>query len=523
MTTTFAYDLVTYESFPYPQTRPDRIATIGRLFGIDAAPPENCRVLELGCASGGNLIPLAEAYPESRFLGIDLSKRQVAEGVDLINRLDLQNIEIKHLDITEANKETGKFDYIICHGVYSWVSPEVQASILDTCKQLLAPNGLAYISYNTYPGWHFRGMIRDMMLYHTANLADPAMKVAQARALLDFLVQSVPAQDNAYGIMLKNEATLLKQLNDTYLLHEHLSEANQPVYFHQFAEKLPEHGLQYVGEADFHTMISGNLPKEVDETLKRISNEIVRTEQYMDFVRNRTFRQTVVCRSDLNINRNLSGQNVVSFNISGSLQMSSDISLEPGKLETFSSASGTSLTTGQPLTKAALRHLAQIYPASISFKELLSVATAAVAPLLIQDADSALAVSQQLGSDILTCYASNIINLKSSSDNFTTTVSDKPAVAGLAREQAKTLNRVTNRLHEIVNIDSFGRTIIGLLDGESDYQSILNKLAVLASTGQLVVQKDGRALTSADDLKSVLDPTLRETLNRFASAALLLA
>jgi methyltransferase-like protein len=203
--------------------------------------------------------------------------------------------------------------------------------------------------------------------------------------------------------------------------------------------------------------------------------------------------------------------------------MSSDISLEPGKLETFSSASGTSLTTGQPLTKAALRHLAQIYPASISFKELLSVATAAVAPLLIQDADSALAVSQQLGSDILTCYASNIINLKSSGDNFTTKVSDKPSVAGLAREQAKTLNRVTNRLHEIVNIDSFGRTIIGLLDGESDYQSILNKLAVLASTGQLVVQKDGRALTSADDLKSVLDPTLRETLNRFASAALLLA
>ncbi len=523
MTTTFAYDQVTYESFPYPQSAPDRIATIGRLFGIDTASPGNCRVLELGCASGGNLIPLAETYPQSNFVGIDLSKRQVAEGVDIISRLGLQNIEIRHQDISDVTKDSGKFDYIICHGVYSWVAPKVQASIFEACNQLLAPNGLAYVSYNTYPGWHFRGMIRDMMLYHTANLAEPAMKVAQARALLDFLAQSVPTQDNAYGIMLRNEANVLKQLNDTYLLHDHLSEANHPVYFHQFAEKLREFGLQYVGEADFYSMISGNLPKEVDVTLKRISNEIVRTEQYMDFVCNRTFRQTVICRSDLNINRNLSAQDVLAFNVSAALRMSADVSLEAGKVETFTSASGASLTTGQPLTKAALRHLTEIFPTSISFKELLAVATASVSPLLIQDAGSALAASQQLGSDILAAYASNIVNLKSGPDSFSTTISDRPAVSGLAREHAKTLNRVTNRLHELVNIDSFGRTIIGLLDGESDYQSILNKLVDMASSGQLVVQRDGKTLTNREDLKSVLDPTLRETLTKFAGAALLVA
>ncbi len=523
MTTTFAYDQVTYESFPYPQSGPDRIATIGRLFGIDTAAPGNCRVLELGCASGGNLIPLAETYPQSTFVGIDLSKRQVAEGVDIINRLGLKNIEIKHQDISDVSKESGKFDYIICHGVYSWVASDVQTSIFEACNQLLAPKGLAYISYNTYPGWHFRGMIRDMMLYHTANLTEPAMKVAQARALLDFLAQSVPMQDNAYGIMLRNEANLLKQLNDTYLLHDHLSEANQPVYFHQFAEKLSEFGLQYVGEADFYSMISGNLPREVDATLKRISNEIVRTEQYMDFVCNRTFRQTVVCRSDLNINRNLSAQDVLGFNISAALRISAEVALEDGGLETFTSASGASLTTRQPLTKAALRHLASIFPASISFKELLTVATASVAPLVIQDAGSALAVSQQLGSDILAAYASNIVNLKSSPDSFSTSISDRPAVSALAREHAKTLNRVTNRLHELVNIDSFGRTIIGLLDGESDHQSILNKLIDLASCGQLVVQRDGKTLTEREDLRSVLEPTLRETLAKFAGAALLVA
>ena len=239
----------------------------------------------------------------------------MADGLAAIKALGLTNVEIRQLSITDVTKDIGTFDYVIAHGVYSWVSDQVQEKILQICRENLSPNGVAYVSYNTYPGWHFRGMIRDMMLYHTAQLREPTLRATQARALLDFLAQSVPTKDNAYGIMLKNEVEVLRQQRDSYLLHDHLEEANEPIYFYQFADRAGRHGLQYLAEAEFSTMLTSNFPQEVAETLRRVSNEIVRTEQYMDFLRNRTFRQTLLCRKEITLNRNLTPQSVMPFHI----------------------------------------------------------------------------------------------------------------------------------------------------------------------------------------------------------------
>jgi hypothetical protein len=106
----------------------------------------------------------------------------------------------------------------------------VQEKILRVRRENLSPSGVAYVSYNTYPGWHMRGMIRDMMLYRTRECANSklAERVRQARALLDFLAQSVPGEDNPYGIRLKKELNLLRDKDDSYLLHEHLEEHNAP-------------------------------------------------------------------------------------------------------------------------------------------------------------------------------------------------------------------------------------------------------------------------------------------------------
>src|SRR5262249_56994216 len=134
-----SYDEVPYESLPFAQTHPDRLASVATLFGMRPAPADRCRVLELGCARGGNLIPLALALPQGRFLGIDLSGRQVADGQKVVAALDLTNIELKQLSINEVDAGWGPFDYIICHGVYSWVPPAVQDKILEVCATNLAP------------------------------------------------------------------------------------------------------------------------------------------------------------------------------------------------------------------------------------------------------------------------------------------------------------------------------------------------------------------------------------------------
>ncbi len=184
------YDEVPYASLPFPDTHPDRLATVARLFGLNPPDISHCRVLELGCASGGNIMPMAELLPDSTFVGIDLSRRQIDAGQEQLKELNLSNVELRHASILDVDDSYGKFDYIICHGVYSWVPDTVQDKILAVCKQNLNPTGIAYISYNTLPGWHMRGMVRDMMRYHAGRFDDARSRIGQARALLDFLVKA---------------------------------------------------------------------------------------------------------------------------------------------------------------------------------------------------------------------------------------------------------------------------------------------------------------------------------------------
>ena len=220
------YDEVPYESNPFAQTHPNRLATVASLLGMKPKPIERCRVLELGCASGGNLIPMAIELPGSEFVGIDLSALQIDESNEILRKLDIKNVRLEHCNIADIDKKFGLFDYIICHGVFSWVPFDIKDKILDICRENLSWNGVAYVSYNALPGWHMRGMIRDMMCYHTARFTDNQMKVEQARALIDFLLQSATNEKSAYAVWLKEEFELLKKVKNYYIFHDHLEDNN---------------------------------------------------------------------------------------------------------------------------------------------------------------------------------------------------------------------------------------------------------------------------------------------------------
>jgi cyclopropane fatty-acyl-phospholipid synthase-like methyltransferase len=272
-------------------------------------------VLELGCATGGNLLPMAETLPGSTFVGLDLSPRQIAMGQETIAALGLTNVELQARSILDVDEGLGRFDYIICHGVYSWVPPEVQDKILTICRQNLQPQGVAYVSYNTYPGWHMRGLVREMMGFHVRELAEPEVRVQQARAFLEFLARSVPDAEGTYARMLREEAEALRPQTDYYLFHEHLEDVNYPLYFAEFAQRAAAKGLQYLGEAWFHPTLNG-LPPEVAETLQGISSDLIRLQQYLDFLCNRTFRRTLLCHGDVRLNREPSPQLLTAFHAS---------------------------------------------------------------------------------------------------------------------------------------------------------------------------------------------------------------
>ncbi|MFT3788164.1 MAG: class I SAM-dependent methyltransferase [Tepidisphaeraceae bacterium] len=202
---------------------------------MPAADPRRCRVLELGCCDGGNLLPMAEQLPDATFVGIDYSAKQIDMGLERMRAAGLKNVDLRPVSIVDVTPDYGTFDYILCHGVFSWVPDFVRDRILDVCAKHLAPDGIAYISYNAYPGWHLRGIVRDMMRYHALRFPDPRRQTQEARLILDFVANfTAGPHTEGYGTFLKSEAELLRKLPDHYLFHEHLEENCNPYYFKDF-------------------------------------------------------------------------------------------------------------------------------------------------------------------------------------------------------------------------------------------------------------------------------------------------
>jgi methyltransferase-like protein/SAM-dependent methyltransferase len=512
---TNSYDEVPYESHPYSQTHPSRLAVIARLFDLSPPPVERCRVLELGCASGGNLIPMAEAFPESWFVGVDLSGRQIGDGEKLVRTLGLRNLSLRHASILDVDETYGSFDYIICHGVFSWTPAPVQHKILEICSRLLTPSGVAYVSYNTYPGWHMRGMIRDMMRYHALRFDTPDLRVRQARALLDFLAQSARQDGGAYSALLRTELESLRRQADHYLYHEHLEDVNEPLYFHQFAELAAKYKVRYLGEARITTMVAGNFTPDVQKALETVAGDQIQAEQYMDFVRNRTFRESLLVHAEQSPDWTIRPASIRGLHVTTTRKLTElPKDVHSTAVVQYQTKSGITLSTSSPQFKAAMQILATHWPGTIPFEEL----NREVSALLGREPDDgeALALSllnTYLAADLLELHAMPIPQVSPG---------ERPtALASIRARLAAGETAVANRRHELVPLSDLERKLVLLLDGVRDRAAILDRLTEMAVGSELTVQADGRTLTDPAAIRDALDPVLTKALNTFADSAVL--
>ncbi len=524
-----SYDEVPYDSHPFAQTHPSRLFTVGTLFGLRPTPVQRCRVLELACAAGGNLIPMADYLPDSQFVGIDLSARQVNDGQELIKQLGLKNVQLRHANILDVDASYGMFDYVIAHGVFSWVPDKVRDKIFDICAKQLTPNGIAYISYNTYPGWHLRGMIRDMMRYHSSRFATPQHRVQQSRALLDFLAQSVRQETGAYAVLLKQELETIRHQADHYLYHEHLEENNDPLYFHTFAERAKAKGLKYLGESRVGTMVTGNFGPDIEKTLRMLATDQIQAEQYMDFLRNRMFRESLLCLDRVQPNWAVNPESLRVLHVaSGAKAVGQDgkplpqVNLTGEENVSYRSPSGMTMATTRPLLKAAMHVLAQAAPGTVPFDSLRKQARELVGggnptdPKVVSDDTQVLAVG------LLNCYmGSDLIELHGMPITFARTAGPKPVALPLARWQAQKGTMATNRRHEVVRLNDLDKQLLPMLDGTNDRAALVEKLTQAAQAGALNVQKDGTTLSDPKDIKQALESVMDQALANVARMALL--
>lgn len=518
-----SYDEMPYESHPYAQTHPSRLAVVATLFGLTPPPVETCRVLELGCAAGGNILSIAEEFPRSKWVGIDLSQRQIDDGLRLLQKVGLKNVELRQASILDVDESYGQFDYIIAHGVFSWVPTEVREKILEICAKRLSPLGIAYVSYNTYPGWHMRGMIRDMMQYHANRFTDARQRVGQSRALVDFLATSV-RQEGPYSSLLKTELESIRNQSDNYLYHEHLEHVNDPVYFHQFVSMARDHGLRYLGEARLPTMVTGNFGPEVQKTLKTLAADQIQTEQYMDFLRNRMFRETLLVAQANVPNWTIEPKSLAKLYVvaNGKPAGKTEPNIQSEEPEQYQTRSGMTLSTNRPLLKAAMKALVQRWPGTTPFDELRHESRTLLGgnpddPALAEEDAKTLAlglVNTYISSDLIELHAVPIV--------VSRMAPEKPKAIGTARERvAGGATSVANRRHELVRLSDLDLRLIPLLDGTRDRAALLEALVKKALTGDLRVQKDGQPQTAEAEIRVALQSVLDQALNNVAAQSLL--
>lgn len=522
----FSYDAVPYESRAFPLTHPDHLAAVALLRGLHPPAVERCRVLELGCASGGNLLPMALTLPESTFVGIDLSARQVADGQKIIDALGLKNVALRHMNLMEIDDAFGQFDYVIAYGVYSWVPPAVQDKVLEICKRNLTPAGVAYVNYNTYPGWGMTRMIRELLVYHTRAAREPGERLRQARELLDFLAQPAgPAPDTPYRAHLQAEVELLRRYEDPFFFHDLLEDCNEPIYFHQFVERSATKGLQYLGEAELHAMLPGLCPPVLSAPLQRLSADPIHKEQYLDMWQRRSLRQTLLCHAQQAPQPAPWPEQMSVFHLAAPVRpVSARPDFHSNAVEEFLGVGGVSLSIRDPLTKTAFVVLAEIWPESMPFQALLAEIRMRLVEGNPQTARLLDRDPQLLGQRLLHCYLSastSVLCLHVSPPRCTNKIGACPTASPLARLQAARGSWVANLRHESVRLDDLERHVLLRLDGSQERATILESLVGLAAAGQLQLEQQGRASAKASDLRTYLAPELERLLAQLVRKALL--
>lgn len=493
------YDTVPYPDLCFAQTHPDRLATIAALLGLNPAMPDNCRVLELGCAGGGNLIPMAFAMPDSQFVGVDYAARQIDSGRDTIVQLGLTNIRLEQADIRELGPDFGQFDYIIAHGLYSWVPVEVRQALWHICRQKLAPNGIAYISYNVYPGWHLMGAMRQMMLFHTRREAEALTKAAKARELVQFLAEAIADSDNIHGSFLNTYLSFLQEHNsrsgergNALLLHDELEEVNDPVYFYQFAAEAANYGLQYLAESDFPLVMPTNFKPEITKWLLNTAKNGIELEQYMDFIRNRTLRQSLLCHQEITFQRSLRVNPALFarlFVASRARPVAEEGGVSRPGVARFLAPDGAMLATDHPVSIAALNLLTEISPQAMPFPTLLATAQAQTNSQQEQD-EMVLAANLLRGFS----YSFHLVELHLFDPPFISQVTSRPVASPLARYQvSRGQRKVVNLRHERVECDPLTCRLLLHLDGQHDRPELLAFLESLVDAGiiALKAEKEG--------------------------------
>jgi len=443
---TTAYDLVPYPSTPIKEAHPTRLAVLAALFGLRFVPFHECRVLEIGCGEGVNLMSMAVTAPRSEFVGIDLAETAIAHGRDMARAAGLANVRLHAQDLLEAGPGLGQFDYIIAHGLYAWVPEPVRAAAMRLIGRSLGPDGLAYISYNAYPGCRLREVLRDILLEATRGLAEPGARLDAAHAALRRQIEMWSEADPMQHALIIEAREMLQQPPEL-LFHDSLGEAYAPQLLGAVVAAARAENLDYLCDVNPELSAEAFWPSEKFEAAAPFTGrDWARFEQLSDFAGMQFFRRSLLCRAGREIDRRMAAERFHGFWGCAAIERVNRELENPDEFE-FRAGNGVEVATRDPRLADLLEQIGRAYPMSF--------------PL------DGVSTYPEVAELLLCLYVSQVVVLTTSPSPFVLTLAEKPVASPLARIQAGQGNRCLASLrHKPVYLEDAGnRAFLTLLDG----------------------------------------------------------
>lgn len=458
------HDVVAYPGYSYPNTHPDRLAVMGMLHGLTPASVERCRVLEVACGDGANLVPMAYAISAGEFVGFDLAHVPVERGQQRVRELGLDNVRLFQSDLLDVGTDLGEFDYIIAHGFYSWVPEHVADRLFALCHQLLAPNGIAFISYNALPGSYLRLMLRDMMLFRAQGIEDPEERVAAGMDCLRFLVAARPEGD-PHRALIEEQLKRMGSHSAAATYHDELCADYRPVHFIDFVRRAEKHGLQYLGEpvlppppdpgyrSDLRAALEGAYP-----------GDLLQQEQMLDFLRMRSYGETLLCKAGLPVRRDFAVERF------SELLLASQAASQPGETPgstAFVLPGGIRMESNHPAVVRLLEELHHAWPRALSFSE--------IAPRL---ADAGFSLEGAGAALLIRLAVSKMVELRTWRAPVAEEISDRPRASAYSRYESHRATIATTLLHTTIRLeDPKVRSLLQLLDGSRNRADLIEAMA----------------------------------------------
>ena len=496
-----AYDRLPYTDHAYAEAHPDRLAVVARLAGWEPPDVAGARILELGCGRGGNLLAMAAALGGATLVGMDRSARQIDEARRIAHETALGHVTFVASAFESMPAPAPPFDFVLAHGLASWIAPEARRALLRAVARSLAPGGVAYVSFNVLPGWYERQAARDWLRQFARGPAD-------ARDSIEWLRDRVSPEHGAYRDALSRVAARLTETEVAYAAHEYLADEHHPQLVRDFLAEAEGAGLRYLGDAIPAATALELLPDDVAGRAAGL--DVAGAQQLVDFVRNTAFRRALLVRADTCDARAWRWAPRLDATALDAMRVASRLRPHAGaagattaaraasagaKLERFD-AGDLSVQVSEPVARRALHELARLAPRSLPLRDLVSAAEAAQ--------------PETLARELLDLWlATGAIDLHVHEPPLAAAPGERPLACPVARWHAAKGGAITNRWHQEVRIDDrVVRWTLARLDGTRSAADLAREL--------------GRERFSAGLTDPELDAVVRASLEQLAAVALLL-